>query len=135
MRTRQRTSRTFYYRLYTGEAEIVDDYGNPTGQVYKTYTVPVAFKANISPPSGEDVIEIFGALERYDRVIQTCDMACPIDENSVLYIDTTPSLDEQTGEWSAHDYIVSRVSPSVNTIRIGCTKVNVSNKGQGVVSA
>lgn len=134
MRTRQRIARTFYYRLYTGEVEIVDDYGNPTGQVYKTYAAPVAFKANISPPSGEDVIDIFGAIERYDRVIQTCDMSCPIDENSVLYIDTTPTqgLD---GVWSAHDYIVSRVSPSVNTIRIGCTKVNVSNQGQGVISA
>jgi len=134
VRTRQRIARTFYYRLYTGEVEIVDDYGNPTGQVYKTYAAPVAFKANISPPSGEDVIDIFGAIERYDRVIQTCDMSCPIDENSVLYIDTTPTqgLD---GVWSAHDYIVSRVSPSVNTIRIGCTKVNVSNQGQGVISA
>ena len=134
MRTRQRIARTFYYRLYTGEVEIVDDYGNSTGQYTKTYADPVAFKANISPPSGEDVIEIFGALERYDRVIQTCDMSCPINENSVLYIDTTPTqgLD---GVWSAHDYIVSRVSPSVNTIRIGCMKVNVSNQGQGVISA
>lgn len=134
MRTRQRIAKTLYYRLYTGEIEVTDEYGNYVG-VERTFSNPVAFKANISPPSGEDVIEIFGATERYDRVIQTCDMTCPIDENSVLYIDTTPSFDEQTGEWSAHDYIVSRVSPSVNTIRIGCTKVNVSNKGQGVVSA
>lgn len=134
MRTRQRIARTCYYRLYTGEVEIVDDYNNPTGQYTKTYADPVAFKANISPPSGEDVIEIFGALERYDRVIQTCDMACPINEKSVLYIDTVPTQGSD-GVWSAHDYLVSRVSPSVNTIRIGCTKVNVSNKGQGVISA
>lgn len=134
MRTRQRIARTFYYRLYTGEVEIVDDYNNPTGQYTKTYADPVAFKANISPPSGEDVIEIFGALERYDRVIQTCDMACPVNEKSVLYIDTVPTQGAD-GVWSAHDYIVSRVSPSVNTIRIGCTKVNVSNNGRGVISA
>lgn len=134
MRTRQRTAKTFYYRLYTGEVEVIDDYGNYLG-VERTFSNPVAFKANVSPVSGEDVVDIFGAMERYDRVIQTCDMACPIDENSVLYIDTTPTQDEYTGVWSAHDYIVSRVSPSVNTIRIGCTKVNVSNKGQGVISA
>ena len=134
MRTRQRTAKTFYYRLYTGEVEVIDDYGNPTGQYTKTYAAPVAFKTNVSPVNGEDVVDIFGAMERYDRVIQTCDMTCPINENSVLYIDTTPTqgLD---GVWSAHDYIVSRVSPSVNTIRIGCTKVNVSNQGQGVISA
>lgn len=135
MRTRQRTAKTIYYRLYTGEVEVIDDYGKPTGQFAKTYAAPIAFKANVSPVSGEDVVDIFGAMERYDRVIQTCDMACPINETSVLYIDTTPTQDEYTGVWSAHDYIVSRVSPSVNTIRIGCTKVNVSNKGQGVISA
>jgi hypothetical protein len=134
VRTRQRTAKTFYYRLYTGETEIIDDYGNPTGQYVKTYSDPIAFKANISPPSGEDVVEIFGALERYDRVIQTCDMSCAVDETSVLYIDTAP-VQSADGAWSAHDYIVSRVAPSVNTIRIGCAKVNVSNKGQGVISA
>ena len=135
MRTRQRTAKAFYYRLYTGETELTDDYGNPTGQYVKEYATPVKFNANVSPVSGEDVVDIFGAMERYDRVIQTCDMHCPIDENSVLYIDTPPVLDPFTGVWSAHDYIVSRVSPSVNTIRIGCKKVKVSNAGQGVVSA
>lgn len=135
MRTRQRTAKTFYYRLYTGEIELMDDYGNPTGQFQKTYSAPVPFTANVSPVSGEDVVDIFGAIERYDRVIQTCDMTCPINENSVLYIDSTPTQNAYTGEWSAHDYIVSRVSPSVNTIRIGCMKVNVSNEEPGVISA
>lgn len=133
MRTRQRTAKTFYYRLYTGEIELMDDYGNPTGQFQKTYSAPVPFIANVSPVSGEDVVDIFGAIERYDRVIQTCDMTCPINENSVLYLDTVPTqgLD---GTWSAHDYVVKRVAKSVNTIRVGVSKVNVSNDGQGVVS-
>ena len=133
MRLRQRIAQTIYYRLYTGQIELTDDYGNSTGQYQKTYAAPVALKANVSPPSGEDVVELFGAIEHYDKIIQTCDMDCPIDENSVLYLDTVPTqgLD---GTWSAHDYVVKRVAKSVNTIRIGVSKVNVSNDGQGVVS-
>ena len=133
MRLRQRISKSFYYRLYTGSVEIVDDYGNATGMYEKTYAAPVECKGNISPPSGEDVVELFGAIEHYDKIIQTCDMDCPIDENSVLYLDTVPTqgLD---GTWSAHDYVVKRVAKSVNTIRIGVSKVNVSNDGQGVIS-
>ena len=133
MRLRQRLEKTLYYRLYTGQVEEVDEWNNATGQYTKTYAAPVPFKANISPPSGEDVVELFGAIEHYDKIIQTCDMDCPIDENSVLYLDTVPTqgLD---GTWSAHDYVVKRVAKSVNTIRIGVSKVNVSNDGQGVVS-
>ena len=125
MRLRQRTIKTVYYRLYIGNDELIDEYGNKTGEFVPLYTDPVAIKVSVSPPSGMDVVELFGAIEHYDKIIQTCDMSCPIDENSVLYIDAEP---KKTGtEWSAHDYIIKRVAPSVNTIHIAVSKVKVQN--------
>ena len=127
MRTRQRISKPFYYRQYVSKAEMTDEYGNSLGEYEITYGEPVAFNANISPATGESAIEQFGSLDYYDKVIQTCDMTCPIDENSVLYIDTEPVYDEVEKVWSPHDYVVKRVAKSVNTIRIAVAKVNVSN--------
>ena len=135
MRTRQRTAQTFYYRLYSGKTEIVDDYGNSLGEYAVQYAAPVECRANISPATGESAIEPFGSLDNYDKVIQTCDMRIPIDENSVLYIDKSPVYSETTGEWNAHDYVVKRIARSVNTVRIAVSKVTVTTNGSPVISA
>ena len=68
--------------------------------------------------------EQFGALDNYDKVIVTSHMDCPIDENSVLYIDTTPV--KVNGVWSPHNYVVRRVAKSLNGISIAVRKVDVS---------
>ena len=46
--------------------------------------------ANISQATGQSNTEQFGNLENYDKVIVTDDLNCPIDENSVLFIDKEP---------------------------------------------
>ena len=132
MRIRQRTSQPIYYRLYAGKSEMLDPYGNSLGEYEITYGDPVEINANISPATGESAIDLFGSLDYYDKVIQTCDMDCPVDENSVFYIDTAPVYDEIEKVWSAHDYVVKRIAKSVNTIRIAVAKVSVSN-GEGTV--
>lgn len=134
MRTRQRISQTLYYRLYNSKSEMVDDYGNSLGEYQINYAEPVEFHANISPATGESAIEQFGSLDNYDKIIQTCDMTCPIDENTVLYIDKQPVYDEQTGTWNAHDYVVKRVAKSINTIRIAVSKVTVTTSQGAVIS-
>ena len=126
MRTAHRNKRPFWYRLYEGEAELQDEWGNWTGEQAPSYSAPVALTANISPATGQSGTEQFGNLDDYDRVIVTAWMDCPIDENSVLYLDSAPEQDETTGEWSAHDYIVRRVSKSLNHISIAVSKVTVT---------
>lgn len=126
MRTMNRNKRKLWYRLYDGETEIVDEYGNASGEYTVSYADPASMTANISPATGQSTTEQFGNLDNYDKVIVTAWMDCPIDENSVLYIDTTPVLDDSTGEWSAYDYIVRRVAKSLNHISIAVSKVQVS---------
>ena len=130
MRNQQRNQRTLWYRLYQSVAPLTytDEYGNvlENGENASGYGDPVEMRANISPATGSVLPEQFGRLEDYDRIVETADVSCPIDENSVLYIDTAPLQDLNTLEWSAHDYIVRRVAKSLNGVRIYVKKVDVS---------
>lgn len=139
MRTLNRNMRPFYYCLYKEETPIIDEYGNESGESIVTYYEPVQMYANISPATGVSNTEQFGNLENYDKVIVTTDMSCPIDENSVLFIDKEPEFgtvlthiptavtttDEEVSV-PIPDYTVRRVSRSINSISIAVRKVTVS---------
>lgn len=119
-----RNDRPFYYCLYSDKVPLEDEYGNETGENQVVYSEPVKMYANISPATGVAQTEQFGNLENYDKVIVTRDMECPIDENSVLFIDKEPehSLDGDP----IYDYTVRRIAKSLNSISIAVRKVNVS---------
>lgn len=130
MRNMQRNQQTIWYRLYTSAADITatDEWGNTvyTGEKTKTYAAPASMRANVSPASGINMTEQFGSLDNYDKVIVTADMSCPIDENTVLYLDGTPVYDSTDQSWSAYDHVVRRISKSLNGISIAVRKVDVS---------
>lgn len=77
-------------------------------------------EANISPATGNAQSEVFGSLTGYDRVIVTDDMTCPIDEQTVLFIDKVPEAQNPV-----HDYVVKRVAKSLNSISIAISKVDL----------
>ena len=126
----------------SGEAvkrEIVDEYGNFTGQYIVMYNTAVATEANISPATGQSNTEQFGNLENYDKVIVIDDLNCPIDESSVLFIDKEPEYSTvtthiptavtattETVSVPVYDYTVRRVAKSLNSISIAVKKVKVS---------
>lgn len=134
----------FSYCLYDDEVNLYDEYGNETGGKLLTYHNAVEMNANISPATGQSNTEQFGTLDNYDKVIVTTDMDCPIDENSVLFIDKVPEYGdsviigyEESGtvlgdpvpiiyKPPLYDYIVRRVAKSLNSISIAVHKVKVS---------
>lgn len=139
MRCLKRNQRPFYYCLYDEEIPILDEYGNETGQTIVVYDEAVEMMANISQATGQSNTEQFGNLENYDKVIVTDDLDCPIDENSVLFIDKEPEYKEvdyneetaitfveSTVQVPVYDYIVRRVAKSLNSISIAVSKVKVS---------
>lgn len=125
---------TFYYALYTGKSAIVNTQGQDTGEEQNTYSNPVAYKANISAAKGETEVRQFGDNLAYDRVIVLDNTAPAINEYSILWVDTMPTLDnqgklatEQTGEViTPHDYIVKKVAKSLNSVLVAISKVKVS---------
>ena len=103
MRTLNRNKSPFWYLLYDSKAPAKDEYGNETGEELVVYKPAVAM---------------------YDKVIVTDDLSCPIDENTVLFIDKEPEYDDDGNP--LYDYIVKRVAKSLNSISYAVSKVTVS---------
>ena len=126
MRCMARNKSKFYYASYIGETEIIDEYGNATGEYEVTYTNPIECNANISAAQGEIKIRQFGESESYDKVIVLDDINAPIDEHSILWVDALPLLNENGTTATPHDYIVKKVAKSLNGMSIAIRKVDVN---------
>lgn len=124
MRCLHRNKRKFYYALFKEKVAIKDEYGNDSGEYRVVYQTPVEMKANVSAATGEAQVEQFGNSLLYDKVIITDELDCPVDEHSVLCIDSPPSYDEDGN--LIFDYIVKKVAKSINTISFAVSKVEVS---------
>ena len=134
MRCLSRNKARFFYALYEGREPITDDYGNVSGEYDVKHGNPTEGYANISAAKGETQTRQFGESETYDKVIVMDNEAPPIDEYSVLWVDTEPQLnedgsllvDERGNVVTPHDYIVKKVAKSLNNVSIAISKVNVS---------
>ena len=134
MRCMNRNKVKFFYSLYEGREPITDEYGNVTGEYDVKHGNPTEGYANISAAKGETQTRQFGESETYDKVIVMDNEAPPIDEYSVLWVDTVPQLnedgslavDEEGNVLTPHDYIVKKVARSLNNVSIAISKVNVS---------
>lgn len=124
MKCLERNKSTFHYCLFKEKEPILDANGNKTGEYRLIYEDPVEMKANISPATGESQVEQFGTSLQYDKVIVIDDTACPIDENTVLFVDSQPSFNNDGTP--LFDYIVKKVAESLNSISIAISKVKVS---------
>lgn len=124
MRLMKRNLKTIHYCLYKGEEVVKDEDGYESGEKQVVYHEPVSMKCNVSPATGYAQTEMFGNLESYDKVLITDDMNCPIDENTVLFIDTEPAFTDDGKPM--YDYTVRRVAKSLNNISYAVRKVKVS---------
>lgn len=120
MRCMVRNKQKFYYASYIGETEIIDEYGNSTGEYAVSYSDPIECFGNVSAAQGEMQSRQFGESESYDKVIVLDDRNAPIDEHSILWVDTLPQ-DATT----PHDYVVKKCARSLNGVSIAIRKVKV----------
>jgi hypothetical protein len=120
-----RNKSKFYYASYIGETEITDEYGNNTGEYNLTYEKPIETFGNVSAAQGEIQSRQFGESESYDKVIVLDDKDTPIDEYSILWVDTLPLLTEDGSTETPHDYVVKKVARSLNGVSIAISKVDV----------
>ncbi len=133
MRCLARNKRAFFCAQHERQTEIKDEYGNATGQYEVSYGKPVKMYANISAAQGEIQSRQFGESETYDKVIVLDNPSVPIDEYSILWVDTPPELtvdghlvvDADGMVKIPHDYIVKKVARSPNSVSIAISKVMV----------
>lgn len=130
MRCLSRNKRTFWYAQYLGKEEILgeDEYGNPvpTGEYKVNYSIPLEAKGNVSPAAGATHTGLFGRFDGYDRSIVMADADFPINENSVLWVDSTPFIGENLEMLVPFDYTVSKVARGLNSVSIAISKVTTS---------
>ena len=129
MRLLKRNLQTIYYAQYEDKTVIVDDDGNQTGENAVVYSAPESLECSVSVARGSVMLEMFGNLDNYDRIIITDKLDCPIDEQSILFIETPAESDPATGAY-LYDYIVKRVAKSLNFIAYAVSKVDLSAYAQ-----
>ena len=125
MRGMLRNKQKYYYASYVGENEIIDEYGNSTGEYAVSYGKPIEYFGNISAAQGEMQSRQFGESESYDKVIVLDDRNAPIDEHSIMWVDTLPLLNDDGTTDTPHDYVVKKVARSLNAVSIAIRKVSV----------
>lgn len=124
MRCLERNKRIFWYCLYVGTEEIMDENGLYTGESIQQYSETYCMRANISAASGSAQTEPFGVDLSYDYVIVIDDPECLIDEHTLLCVDGDPTYDS-SGRMIP-DCVVKRVSRSLNSVSYAVSKVKVS---------
>ena len=133
MRCLNRNKRKIWYALYKGKIEIADENGNRTGQYSIEYARPVSLMANVSPANGAATTQQFGINTAYSKVIVHENPDLGIDESSILWVDRKPKFDisgnlakdANDNEITPHDYIVSQIARSANSVSIAIKKVDL----------
>lgn len=126
MRCMNRNKVKFYYALYKSREPILNEQGRKTGQYKVIHGNPIEGHANISAAKGETQTRQFGENESYDKVIVMDFITPPIDEYSILWVDTMPELNDAGEVITPHDYVVKKVAKSLNSVSIAISKVTVS---------
>ena len=115
MKTLKRNQIPVKYALFIERKEILDSNGYRTGQYENIYSDPVDIRANVSSAKGQADSELFGINLNYTRTLVTDDMNCPIDEHSVLWIDS-----------EKYNYVVVRVAKGLDSIAYALKEVDVN---------
>lgn len=126
MRNLRRNTQPVYFKLWEGEREIIDEYGNKTGSYIPVYGLLQEAYLSVSPNKGNAERELFGTLENYDRTMTTADVNCPINENTILWLDGAPITNDDS-----HNFIVRRRAPWKNSISFAIQQVDVKYGEEG----
>lgn len=125
MRTVIRNRQEFYYATLASSGMAYDDDGNYTEVAY-TYSNPVKKTAVITLGNGEAETQIFGANEKYDKVITLNAGENFLAVGSVLWVDTMPVIEQDGSTKTPFDYTVRKVGKSLSGfVVVAITKVDV----------
>lgn len=131
MRNLKKNQQKLFYSMYVGKVPVLDGEGYETGDYETGYTAPVSFSANISAGKGSSQEEVFGKELDFTRTISTTDMTCPINEHSLIWIETAPVLKpDGTADPNSADYTVATLpARSLNSIMIAIKRRQKSEGG------
>lgn len=134
MRSLKKNKQKFYYSTYADQITEYcrDSYGNiiydeidgeliPRIKCERAgYSNPVSFDINISVGKGTAQEEVFGTDVDFTRSICTTDLSLPIDERSIVWIESEPKyLADGTVDPNSADYkVVAKPAKGLNYLMI-----------------
>ena len=122
-RNLQINTQPVFFKLFEGQQEIVDEYGNSTGIYAPQYSELMATRLVVSPNKGTSESDQFGSFADYDRTATTADTRCLIDEDTILWVDGADTD-------GPHNYIVKKVARWKNSIQFAIAEVKVSAQAE-----
>ena len=129
MRILSRNKKDLWYANVSASSYVTDNNGLKTGEKEVTYTTPVKVRMSMAISSGANnlgsqgmvVLDPFRITTAYTHRMVTEDMDCPINEESLIWIDKTPTE-------GAHNFKIVRVAKSLNHIIYYAKEVDVSGE-------
>lgn len=114
---------TFYERDKNGEIIYDEIDGEKYPRIIAEragYSKPVFFNANVSAGKGTAQEEVFGKDIDFNRTISTTDLTLPIDELSIVWIESEPIyFDDGTVDPDSADYkVAAKPARSLNQLMI-----------------
>ncbi len=120
MRVLNRNKQEFDYRILTKDVvPVLDPDGFETGEYAPVYSDKITARASITPATGTVNERAFGENIEYDRII-CAETDFGMDEHSQLWVDDRTS--------SEPDYVVKRISRSLNHVRIAIARVDLNER-------
>lgn len=122
MRSLKKNMQKLYYSLYSKQITIYEKnengeiiYDEIDGEKYPRiiaekagYSKPIPFDINISAGKGTAQAKVFGTDVDFTRSISTTDLTLPIDELSLVWIESEPKcLEDGTADPNSADYKVA----------------------------
>lgn len=86
MKSLDRNKRYIYYSNLVGEQEIVDEYGNVTGEMIPLYGDTHIERMNESAARGNAYDDPFGIGTSYNKTLVTNNLSLPIDKTTRLWL-------------------------------------------------
>ena len=126
MRTLKRNKRPVAYASYDGVQELMDEFGNYTGEYAVSYTTPVKTLMNVSGGRGQADIALFGLTQTFARTATTEDLETDFNTETVFWIENDPDTEP-------FDYRVVAVSRTINQVVLALAEVE--HTIEGIVSA
>lgn len=118
LRSLNRNKQYFYHAHKLNPTHIKDEQGNYTPELAPSYSEPILKHMNVSTPTGEEIVQAFGNMTDYSRVICTTEIDWVVKEGDILW------LDHKVTE--SNDYIVKKVAKSLNSFLVAIKEVNIS---------
>lgn len=109
--------RKIFYSHKLEEERVLDGDGRFTGEIRQNFGEPQPYNIYVSSGRGTYMTRPFGEQLRYDRIMNTFDMDCPIQYDDRLWVDSNDTTE-------GHDYIIKHIEDSNNSLTFQIKKVD-----------